>query len=81
MKKVFGYFWATHPQGLLLRKLSPGAEYFGSCRCFAPENCGNQSINTPMVQDVLKNDDWLKQLTTEDYRGLKTHSSIGDVPI
>jgi len=27
-------------------------------------------INTLMVQDVLKDDDWLKQLTTEDYRGL-----------
>jgi hypothetical protein len=27
-------------------------------------------INTLMVQDVLKDDDWLKQLTTEDYRGM-----------
>lgn len=27
-------------------------------------------INTLMVQDVLKDDDWLKRLTTEDYRGL-----------
>jgi TnpA family transposase len=27
-------------------------------------------INTLMVQDVLKDDDWLKKLTTEDYRGL-----------
>jgi TnpA family transposase len=27
-------------------------------------------INTHMVQDVLKDDDWLKRLTTEDYRGL-----------
>jgi TnpA family transposase len=27
-------------------------------------------INTLMIQDVLKDDDWLKRLTTEDYRGL-----------
>jgi TnpA family transposase len=27
-------------------------------------------INTLMVQDVLKDDNWLKRLTTEDYRGL-----------
>ena len=27
-------------------------------------------INTLMVQDMLKDDDWLKRLTTEDYRGL-----------
>jgi TnpA family transposase len=26
-------------------------------------------INTLMVQDVFKDDDWLKRLTTEDYRG------------
>jgi hypothetical protein len=23
-----------------------------------------------MIQDVLKDDDWLKRLTTEDYRGM-----------
>ena len=27
-------------------------------------------INTLMFQDVLKDDDWLKRLTTEDYRGM-----------
>lgn len=27
-------------------------------------------INTLVVQAVLKDDDWLKRLTTEDYRGL-----------
>jgi hypothetical protein len=27
-------------------------------------------INTLMVQDLLKDDDWLKRLTPEDYRGL-----------
>ncbi len=27
-------------------------------------------INTLMVQDVLKDDKWLKRLTVEDYRGL-----------
>ena len=37
--------------GVLLRKLSPGAEFFGSCRSFAPRNCRNRSINTVMIQD------------------------------
>lgn len=27
-------------------------------------------INTLMVQDVLKDDAWMKRLTSEDYRGL-----------
>jgi hypothetical protein len=27
-------------------------------------------MNTLMVQDVLKDDVWLKRLTKEDYRGL-----------
>jgi hypothetical protein len=27
-------------------------------------------MNTLMVQDVLKDDKWLKRLTSEDYRGL-----------
>lgn len=27
-------------------------------------------INTLMVQDVLKEDEWLKRLTKDDYRGL-----------
>src|SRR5574340_746699 len=40
--------------GVELRKLLPGAEYFGSCRRFAHGNCRNQSINTFMIQDVLK---------------------------
>ena len=32
--------------GVVLRKLSPGAESFGSCRSYALENCENQGINT-----------------------------------
>ena len=36
--------------GVVLRKLSPGAEYLGSCRYFALGNCKNQSIITLIVQ-------------------------------
>ena len=64
-----------------LRKLSPGAEYFGSGHRFALENCGNRSINTLMIQDILK---WslscncYKQSQVTGLTQLSKDSALGD---
>ena len=75
----FGF--SSKQTGVELRKLSPGAEFFGSCRSFALENQGKLGFNTLMVQDILNwslfCNDW-KQLQVTDRKSLSKNSAPGD---
>ena len=67
--------------GVELRKLLPGAEYFGSGRSFAPENCVNRNINTLKIQDLLKwslsCNDWKQSQVTGRIQ-LSKNSALSD---